>query len=102
MSAPEKKPVARPGEPIDGQDAHYLAFVQAQREARQQGRSPIDAATLWFFRAALTQLGVPAPGVPGVPSQGTPSHPLEDVRLDLLQTHYKFPRNPSWEAAGTP
>eukprot|EP01052_Picozoa_sp_SAG31_P035849 SAG31_NODE_4383_length_3284_cov_1.151962_1_plen_423_part_00 len=34
-------------QPIDGQDAQYLPFVQAQREARQQGLGPIDASKLW-------------------------------------------------------
>jgi ectoine hydroxylase-related dioxygenase (phytanoyl-CoA dioxygenase family) len=33
--------------PIGGQDAHYRPYVQAQQEARQQGRGPIDAVTLW-------------------------------------------------------
>jgi hypothetical protein len=44
MSAPEKKPVARPGEPIDGQDAHYLAFVQGK-----QYQNPADDGPFSFY-----------------------------------------------------
>lgn len=37
-----------PGDnPIDGQDAHYRPYVEAQREARRQGLGSLDAAMLW-------------------------------------------------------
>ena len=37
--------------PIDGQDAHYRPYVEAQHEARRQGLGTLDAATLWAKEA---------------------------------------------------
>lgn len=39
--------MADPDAAIDGQDAHYRPYVQAQREARRQGLGTLDAVALW-------------------------------------------------------
>ena len=45
--APPLPATQNPREPIDGQDAHYLPYVQAQQEARARGLPPLDTAALW-------------------------------------------------------